>query len=370
MSIRVSRAMNAPTDKLARLIRPELRALRAYHVPDASGLVKLDAMENPYSWPEPLKRQWLERLREVAINRYPDPGSRVLRQRLRESFGLPAGADLLLGNGSDELIQLILMAIAQVGATVVAPVPTFVMYEMIAKFLGLRFVGVPLGEDFALDLPAMQSAIHAHRPAAVFLAYPNNPTGNLFDAAAVEAIARDAPGLVVVDEAYHAFALHSFIDRIGGYDNLLVLRTLSKQGLAGIRLGVLAGDTAWLQEFDKLRLPYNINVLTQVSAEFATEHAEVLDEQAAQIRADREWLHRQLASLAGVRVWPSAANFLLFRTDMPADTVYAGLCRNGVLVKNLGGSGGVLERCLRVTVGTPQENAQFLDALTQVLRSS
>jgi len=275
--------------------------------------------------------------------------------------------EVMLGNGSDELIQLILMGVARPDAVVLAPQPTFVMYEMIATFVGMKFVGVPLGRDFMLDLGAMRAALCAHRPAVVFLAYPNNPTGNLFDAAAIETILQEAPGLVVVDEAYHAFAGQSFMDGLGRHANLLVMRTLSKQGLAGLRLGILAGDPAWLAEFDKLRLPYNINSLTQASAEFALEHKAVLDEQAARLRADREELHRALAGMPGVQVWPSAANFLLFRTETPADRVFAALREQRVLIKNLAGAGGVLAGCLRVTVGTPEENAAFLAALRNAL---
>jgi histidinol-phosphate aminotransferase len=355
-------------DFVNRLIRPEIRALKAYHVPDAAGLIKLDAMENPYAFPDALKDEWLELLRTVPINRYPDPAAGALRAELREALGVSAGMELLLGNGSDELIQIILMSVAQPGATVLAPVPTFVMYEMIATFCGMKFAGVPLGPDFALDLPEMLTALDTHRPAAVFLAYPNNPTGNLFDAQAIETIVREAPGLVVVDEAYHAFAGTSFFDRLGRYDNLLVMRTLSKQGLAGLRLGVLAGDPAWLAEFDKVRLPYNINSLTQASAAFALRHKAVLDEQAAQLRAGREQLFQALSALPGVTVWPSAANFILFRTGRrPAAEVFAALRQQRVLIKNLSGAGGVLADCLRVTVGTPEENAAFLAALRNAL---
>jgi histidinol-phosphate aminotransferase len=354
-------------DKVQQLLRPEIRALKAYHVPEAGGFIKLDAMENPYAWPEPLKQQWLRRLHDVPINRYPDPSASALRAKLKEALAVPAGMELMLGNGSDELIQLVLMGVARPDAVVVAPQPTFVMYEMIATFVGMKFVGVPLGRDFALDLGAMRNALHSHRPAVVFLAYPNNPTGNLFDAAAVETILQEAPGLVVVDEAYHDFARQTFMDRLGRHDNLLVMRTLSKQGLAGLRLGMLAGDPAWLAEFDKLRLPYNINSLTQASAEFALEHKAVLDEQAARLRADREELHRALAGMPGVQVWPSAANFLLFRTETPAERVFAALREQRVLIKNLVGAGGALAGCLRVTVGTPEENAAFLAALRTAL---
>lgn len=353
--------------RVEHLIRPEVRALRAYHVPEAGGFIKLDAMENPYAWPEPLKQEWLKRLHDVPINRYPDPSARTLRAQLKSALDVPAGMELMLGNGSDELIQLILMAVALPNAVALAPHPTFVMYEMIATFVGMKFVGVPLARDFALDLAGMRAALRRHRPAVVFLAYPNNPTGNLFDAAAIETILHEAPGLVVLDEAYHAFAGQTFMDRLGRHDNLLVMRTLSKQGLAGLRLGVLAGDPAWLAEFDKLRLPYNINSLTQASAEFALEHKAVLDEQATRLRADREALHQALAALPGVHVWPSAANFLLFRTDTPAERVFAALREQRVLIKNLSGPGGALAGCLRVTVGTPDENAAFLAALRKAL---
>jgi len=353
-------------NRISRLIRPEIRALKAYHVPDASGLIKLDAMENPYVLPEALKDEWLKRLRETPINRYPDPSAGTLRAKLKTALNVPDGMEVMLGNGSDELIQLIALGIAQPGAVVLAPTPTFVMYEMIATFCGLKFIGVPLGADFVLDLEAMLAAIKTNNPAAVFLAYPNNPTGNLFDDTTIEAILRAAPGLVVVDEAYYAFAEKSFMNRLGQFDNLLVMRTLSKQGLAGLRLGVLAGEPAWLNEFDKLRLPYNINSLTQASATFALEHKDVLDAQAAQLRADRAPLFRELSALPGVKAWPSAANFILFRVPN-ASTVFARLRDQKVLIKNLAAAGGVLADCLRVTVGTPDENAAFLAALRLAL---
>ncbi|MEK7717391.1 MAG: histidinol-phosphate transaminase, partial [Pseudomonadota bacterium] len=297
------------------MIRPEIRVLKAYHVPDASGLVKLDAMENPYSWPEDVRREWMEVLQGVALNRYPDPDARRLRERLRTALDVPAGMELILGNGSDELIQTILMAVSNPNAAVLAPTPTFVMYEMIATFTGMKFAGVPLQPDFSLDMPAMLKAIETHKPAVIFLAYPNNPTGNLFSRENVARVIEASPGLVVLDEAYHAFAGHSFMDRLGKHDNLLVMRTLSKQGLAGLRLGILAGPAPWLAEFNKVRLPYNIGSLTQTSAEFALTHLALLDEQARQIRRDREQLFQALGRLRGVQAWPSQTNFILFRVE-------------------------------------------------------
>jgi histidinol-phosphate aminotransferase len=214
----------------------------------------------------------------------------------------------------------------------------------------------------------MLTAIERDDPAVIFLAYPNNPTGNLYPQAEVEAVLRAARGLVVLDEAYHAFAGASFMTHLKDFDNLLVMRTVSKQGLAGLRLGLLAGAPDWLAEFDKLRLPYNINVLTQISVDFALRHADVLEAQAAQLRHDRETLFAALSHLPDVRVWPSRANFLLFKTlGRSAREVFEELQRRGVLIRNLDKPGTALEGCLRVTIGTPEENDAFLAALAGAL---
>lgn len=361
--------MEQHTDKITQWIRPEIRAIGAYHVPDAGGLIKLDAMENPYAWPEWLVDAWLAELRAVSLNRYPDPGARLLKARLREAMGVPAGMELLLGNGSDELIQMIALAVAAPGRVVLALEPSFVMYRMIALFAGMDYVGVPLRTgDFGLDMPALRAAVRRHRPAVVFLSYPNNPTGNLFGPEEIREIIELSPGLVIVDEAYAPFAGETFMDALGKYDNLLVMRTVSKLGLAGLRLGLLAGPKAWLDEIDKTRLPYNINILTQVSADFALKHHDVFDEQTRRIREDRERMLERLRELPGLTVYPSRANFILFRAPAgSADGIFRSLKEAGVLVKNLNGAGGPLSDCLRVTVGTPQENAAFLDALARAL---
>jgi len=354
--------------RVARWVRPEIRALSAYHVPNAAGLIKLDAMENPYRWPTDMVTQWLETLRNAELNRYPDPAASKLKSQLRVAMEVPTGADILLGNGSDEIIQMLLLALARPHGTVLSVEPGFVMYQMIATFAGMQYVGVPLQTDFSLDQGAVLAAIAAHQPAIVFLAYPNNPTGNLFSAADIEAIIQATPGVVVVDEAYHAFADESFMPRVMDFDNLLVMRTVSKMGLAGLRLGMLAGAAAWLNEFEKVRLPYNINVLTQASAEFALQHAEILHAQTEQIKQDRTWLDRSLRQITGLTVYPSRANFILFRVPGgQAERIFDGLKRAGVLVKNLDKAGGLLKDCLRVTVGTPTENETFISALSQLL---
>ncbi len=355
----------------AHWIRPAIRALSAYHVPDAAGLIKLDAMENPNHWPAPMREQWLSVLRDVEINRYPDPGAAQLKQTLRDVMAVPSGSDIILGNGSDELIQMIMMAMAAPGRVVLAPTPSFVMYQMLSAFVDMTFVGVPLNADFTLPRAAMLTAIRQQQPAVIFLAYPNNPSGNLWDVDTLHAIIQAAPGVVVLDEAYHAFAASSFMDQLPRYDNLLVMRTVSKMGLAGLRLGLLAGAPAWLNEFDKIRLPYNINVLTQASARFALQHISVLNEQTQRICLDRTALLTALQSMKGLQVFPSQANFILFRTPVGrAQGIFDELKLNKVLIKNLSGVGGLLRDCLRVTVGTAQENEVFLAALRSALQNN
>jgi histidinol-phosphate aminotransferase len=353
-----------------KIIRPDVLALAAYHVPDATGFVKLDAMENPYLLPPHLAQALGERLAHVALNRYPTPSYTALKQKICAGMAVPQGYDVLLGNGSDELISMMSLACAKPGAKVLAPLPGFVMYGMSARFAGMEFVGVPLKADFSLDVPAMLEAIKIHQPAITWLAYPNNPTGNLYDEAGMLQIlqAVGETGVVVVDEAYQPFAQASFMARLPQHANLVVMRTVSKLGLAGIRLGYMSASAELLREFDKVRPPYNINVLTEATAEFVLEHAAELDQQAALLREQRGVLAAELGKMAGVTVYPSAANFLLLRVA-DADAVNARLLQKRVLVKNVGKMHPLLSNCLRVTVSTPEENRLFLEALQASLVS-
>ncbi|MEI7842284.1 MAG: histidinol-phosphate transaminase [Gallionellaceae bacterium] len=349
-----------------RLVRQEILALNAYHVPPSTGMIKLDAMENPYLLPESLRAQVAQMVASAEINRYPDAGAHSLKERIRQVSALPSGMDVLLGNGSDEIIQLLAMAVAKPGAVLLSVEPSFVMYKMISAFTGMSYVGVPLTEDFSLDLPAMLAAIKQYQPALVFLAYPNNPTGNLFDVEAIKKIIEAAPGLVVVDEAYYAFARDSFLPLLGQYDNLLVMRTFSKLGMAGLRLGFLAGSKIWLEQLEKLRLPYNVGVLPQLVAETLLASHDVLLQQAEQIKQDRAWLYERLVGTVDVHAYPSEANFILFRVGQ-ATKVFEGLKQRGVLIKNLNGGHSALIDCLRVTVGTPEQNEAFIVALQDTI---
>lgn len=360
-----------PTQPPTNLFRPEILAMSAYHVADAANYIKLDAMENPYSWPETVQQAWLEQLKDCPMNRYPDPEAKALATALRHSNGIPEQSGLLLGNGSDEIIQILMMALAT-GSSVLAPEPGFVMYKQVAHSLGLRFFGVPLlADSFALDMPAMLETITEQQPALIFLAYPNNPTGNLFDSQAIQEILAASQGLVVVDEAYAPFADASFIEALAAYDNLLVMRTVSKLGLAGLRLGFLAGHASLIEQLNKVRLPYNINCLTQASVRFALENGDFLLAQTESIRQQRSDVLAALQAMQGIKAYPSAANFILFRTlQKSANSVFAAIKQQGVLIKNLAPQGGLLGNCLRVTIGTPEENQAFLNALRHALNVS
>jgi len=347
-------------------IRDEIKALSAYAVAHAEGLVKLDAMENPYVLPDELRSAIAYRLSALEVNRYPEANPEALKTLLRQTMGVDPAAAMVLGNGSDELIQMIALTVAKPGAVILGVEPAFVMFRMIATFVGMRFVGVPLKADFTLDGPALLSAIEREQPALVFLAYPNNPTGNHFDAGVMEEVIRRAPGLVVIDEAYFPFTDRSFLHCLLSYPNLLVMRTVSKLGLAGIRLGLLCGPAEILEQIDKVRLPYNISMLDQAVAMEVLSRAEVLQEQADCIRQQRAVLAERLAAIAGVTVYPSDANFLLFRVAQ-ASRIFDGLRHRGILVKNLSVAHPLLADCLRVTVGTSEENQRFLDALQDTL---
>jgi histidinol-phosphate aminotransferase len=356
-------------DLAANVIRPLVRGWQSYHVPSAEGMVKLDAMENPYLLPPALRDELAQRLAALALNRYPVPSYTRLKAAICAQLGVPEGYDVLLGNGSDELITMLCVACAMPGRTVLAPEPGFVMYGISAKMAGLDYVGVPLRADLTLDLPAMLAAIEQHKPVITWLGYPNNPTGTLYPMAEVLRIIEAAApyGLVVVDEAYQPFAASTLMPALPQHNNLIVMRTVSKLGLAGIRLGYLSAAPALLRELDKVRPPYNVNVLTEAAALLVLEHLPVLEAQAAQLREARGALAARLAALEGVEVFASAANFILIRVP-DADKVSAALLARRVLVKNAGRMHVLLRNCLRITVSSDEENRIFLTALKEALR--
>jgi len=350
-------------------IRQDIQSMHAYAVQDSAGMVKLDAMENPHRLPAALQAHLGQRLGALAFNRYPDGRLNDLRRALADYAQMPEGFDIMLGNGSDELISLLALACDVPGASVLSPLPGFVMYAMSAQLQGLAFIGVPLTADFELDEAAMLAAITEHKPAITYLAYPNNPSANLWDDQAIENIINAAGkqgGLVVMDEAYQPFASKSYINRITQHSHVLLMRTLSTFGLAGVRLGYMMGPQALIAEIDKVRPPYNISVLNCECALFALENQDVFKAQALDLIAQRAMLLDALGKLPGVKCWNSDANMILVRVADGPKTFDA-MKAQGVLVKNVSKMHPLLANCLRLTVGTADENLLMLAALEKSL---
>jgi histidinol-phosphate aminotransferase len=374
--------MTTMQTKILSHIRRDVQSMHAYAIQDSAGMVKLDAMENPYTLPPALQTQLGQRLGQLAINRY--PGARVedLKTALRNYAQVPADYGLMLGNGSDELISLLAMACdtpasagsgQPSGGKILAPLPGFVMYAMSAQLQGLQFIGVPLTADFELDERAMLAAIEQEKPAITYIAYPNNPTANLWDEAVIKKIiaaTAEYGGMVVMDEAYQPFSSKSWMQQIHAAPeqnaNVLLMRTLSKFGLAGVRLGYMTGPAALINEVDKLRPPYNISVLNCECALFALENKAVFAAQAQEICAQRAMLLEAISKLPGVQPLKSDANMFLVRVADAAKT-FAGMRQRGVLVKNVSNLHPLLANTLRISVGTPAENPQMLAALAASL---
>ena len=354
-----------------RVIRKDIQDMHAYAVQPSAGLVKIDTMENPHRLPEHLQQRLGERLGRVAINRYPAERTFELADALARHAGMPDDCGVTLGNGSDELITMLSMACDVPGALIMAPVPGFVMYGMSAALQGIRFVGVPLTPEFELDAGAMLQAIEAHRPSLLYLAYPNNPTANLWDESVIEQCVQamgGIGGLVVMDEAYQPFAARDSMALLRRHPHVLVMRTMSKFGLAGVRIGYLIGRRELVAEIDKLRPPFNVSVLNAEAGLFALEHADEYARQAADIRAEREKVFGWLAATPGVRPFPSQANMILARVP-DAAALFGGMRQRGVLVKNVSGLHPLVANCLRITIGTPDENVRMIEALRASLQA-
>ncbi len=360
---------------LQRLVRPEIAAMSAYQVPSFPGIeVKLDANESPYSLPPSIREELARALALVPLHRYPDPHAQALRSCLAAEYGVSEDA-LLFGNGSDEIIQFLLTTLSnprpgRARATVLYPAPTFSVFKLLADSLGVDTYSVPLLEDFRLDIPALRRGIEESQPNTVFFARPNNPTGTLWPASDVLALAKEFPEtLFVSDEAYGEYSTGSMVSDLGGQSNLLIMKTLSKIGLAGLRVGFAIADPSLISQLNKSRAPYNLSGLNQAAALWVLTHCrELLRDQCAEVVAERGRVAMALAELPEVRVFESEANLLIFRVGEAgagdAHRRWLRLCDSGVLIRKFG-SEGPLADCLRVTVGTPEENDRFLSALRE-----
>ena len=351
-----------------RMVPQRIQMLAGYKVQQQRVSVKLDAMESPYSWGANEQQGWQDCLSACAINRYPDATCSRLKARWRQVLQLAPTQDLLFGNGSDELIQLLLLSLFTPGATLVNLVPGFVMYQHIAQAIGYTCHSVALDADFSMDFASVQKALERYQPKVLFIARPNNPTGNAFDRKTISRIIAASPGLVVIDEAYSGFCSDHCLDMLHQYPNVLIMRTMSKMGLAGLRFGLLIGHQQWIAQWDKVRLPYNINSLTQAGMLFALEHVPLIHQQTEAICRDREITYQALQKMPELEVFPTQANFITLRSrHITADALFQALLRAGILVKNLHGMHPLTKECLRISIGTPEENQQVIDQIKRAI---
>jgi len=354
---------SSKTKDITSLIQPAVRKLKGYSIDETPYRIKMDAMENPFPMPPEIQREIIDSIGTALINRYPDPSAAKLKESIADLWGIGTKR-MILGNGSDELIQAIILAF---GGPVLIPTPTFAMYEITSRALSQEVVAVPLARNFALDPDKMLKKAKETKAKIIFLACPNNPTGNRFSEEAVLKIAAKANAAVVIDEAYFSFSRKSFLPVLRDYPNMIILRTLSKIGFAGLRIGVLTASAKVIHELDKIRLPYNINTLSQTAAMIALRHPIILNQQISQLISARERLYNALSQLDGVTAYSSETNFILFRTTADAVSIYEKLKEAGILIKNLS-KPGPLKNCLRVTVGTPEENSEFISSLAKILK--
>lgn len=338
-------------------LRTDIQNIQAYKVADAKNMIKMDAMESPFLVHKEMINDYIDGILSVDINRYPDSSATKLQQNLKELMGIPANLDLLLGNGSDELIQLLALACNK-GQTIVSFEPSFVMYKMIAKFTCLKYQSIDLDEQFEIDINKTLDTIKKIKPKIIFIAYPNNPTGNSFNREYIKEIASYKDALIVIDEAYYAYSNNSFLKEIENFENMVLIRTISKIGFAGLRLGLLIGNTETIKHLNKIRLPYNINSITQASANILLKRKDIIEKNAQTIIKQRKFLFAKLNAIKNLKAYPSDANFLLIKTP-DAQMLFEFLKENGLLIKNFNNI-EKLKNYLRITVSNKENNDKLL----------
>jgi histidinol-phosphate aminotransferase len=341
-------------------LRSDIKNIDAYHVPVSKDMIKLDAMESPFGVPEDLKVEFLKCIEQSEVNRYPEADPSPLKDTLRSLMDIPDEFGILLGNGSDELIQLLALACSK-DDLIMSFEPSFVMYELVSKYVNLEYFGVQLDSNFDINLSDALLIIEREKPKIIFIAYPNNPTGNCFDYDAIIEIIKSTNSMVILDEAYYAYSDKSFLSEISNFPNLLVLRTISKIGFAGLRLGLLIGDQETIAQLNKLRLPYNINALTQTSANFLLQDKQRIINNAQIIIEERKRLAHELSLFSKFKVYPSQTNFILVHSE-DAHSLHTALKENGILIKGFP-KGSKLSDFIRISVSEPVENNILIDAI-------
>lgn len=346
------------------MISKRVLSLAPYKTETTPARIKLSSNELSIEFPEEVKRRISEEVSKIPFNRYPDPSANLLKEAIAQRFGV-GPENILLGNGSDELIYYISLGIGEFDRGILYPVPTFSMYGISAQVIGRERVEVNLEKDFDIDLQSSIKAIEEKNPAIAYFAYPNNPTGNCFSEEKIRKI-RDKGLFVVIDEAYYNYSGKTFFEDSLKREDTVVLRTLSKIGMAGLRVGFMIAKEEIIRELNKIRLPFNITYPSQVIATLIlTEFYHLIEEEIKIVIRERERLYKELSNIEGIKVYPSSANFILFESlHMPARLLHKRLIEEGVLIRDFS---YMIPQCLRVSIGKPEENDIFLEALHKVL---
>jgi histidinol-phosphate aminotransferase len=346
------------------LIREKIKGLKAYQVENLDEGTKLHANENPYPPSPELLDKIFRRLDSLELNRYPDPDCKSLKTAISIRTGVPT-EQIIVGNGSDELIQYLMQVICNEGETIAFPDPTFAMYGITAQCLGLNPINFPLNNNWDFEASSALEILTKHKARIVFISYPNNPTANCFSEKEIQKVIEQFEGIVVLDEAYQDFSGKSFLKQMEKHNNLVIFRSLSKIGLAGLRVGFGIFPTLLAEQVNKVRLPYNSNSVSQWVATELLNDFTAVQNQIHSITEERDRLMDELSKLPTITAYPSNSNFILFRDSKNGDRIFNELKENGTLLRNLGAHPR-LKNCLRVTIGTKQENNQFLNQLRKV----
>ncbi len=344
-------------------IRREVRAVSAYHLNQPVHRMKLNQNESAYDLPPALKARILKKLAKLQWNRYPSPYADGLRERIAQREGWRADG-VLVANGSNVLTQSLVMATA-VGGKIAIPDPTFSLYELYGRLFKNQLVKIPLQKDFSLDLDRFLSVLKQKKPDLTFIPNPSAPTGNLFPKKELTQLVKATSNIIVVDEAYYPFSGETLVPLLKRQHNLVIMRTFSKAfSLGGARVGYILGQPAVIQEVQKVLPPFCLNALSAAVAETALSSAGYVDKIVKEVGQEREQVFQALSALPGIEVFPSMTNFILFRTREP-ERVFKALVKAGVLIRNVS-DGKRLKNCLRVTIGKPRENRQFIKAMQQL----
>ena len=356
--------MSSPLDK----IKPHVRAISAYTLDPLHASIKINQNENPFGMPAEIRAEILRRMNQQDWSRYPDFVPTALLEKLADYTGWRADG-VMVGNGSNEMIQSVVNSIVEEGVRVILPEPTFSVYRQVITVMNGEIISVPLNEDLNFNIPRLASRIVASKADLTILCSPNNPTGCTISQRDLELLLRNTEGLIVVDQAYLEIGGEDFAPLLRSHKNLIILRTFSKaMAMAGLRVGYALASPALIKEFNKAKMPYSLNIFSVTAAEVALEKSHLLSPLVEKMASERDRLFDELRRIKGLTPVPSAANFFVVRTTIPPQQLFEALHARDILIRDVS-KAPMLAEYVRISVGTPEENDKLVAALQEVFQS-